>query len=344
MNPILSNGDTRRTALVIGATGGIGGEVAKALIARGWRVRALVRQPADARRRAAWVGPIEWIAGDAMNEADVAAASVGATVIFHGANPPGYKNWRGLAFPMLRNSVAAARQSGARLIFPGNVYNFGPDAGSLVGEAAPQHPLTRKGAIRVEMEQMLAAAAADGVRSLVVRAGDFFGPRQPQGWFRDVMVKPGATLRAVTYPGEPGIGHAWAYLPDLAEAIVRLADIEAALPPFDSVHFGGHWLEPGIAIAEAVRRVSGNPDLPIRRAPWTLYRLAAPFVTVLREVLEMRYLWRVPLRLDNAKLVSLIGPEPHTPLDEALRRTLSALSCLAEMPEARQEAAEAVPR
>jgi len=320
------------TALVIGATGGIGGEVAQALLARGWRVRGLSRRPADAARRAAGVGPAEWVAGDAMGAADVIAAAVGAAVIFHGANPPGYRNWRGLAIPMLGNAIAAARASGARLIFPGNVYNFGPDAGPLVGEAAPQHPLTRKGAIRVEMERML--AAADGVRVLVVRAGDFFGPRLPQGWFKDVMVKQGAALRSVTYPGEPEIGHAWAYLPDLAEAIVRLAEIEASLPSHDSVHFGGHWLEPGIAIAEAVRRVSGNPDLPIRRAPWWLYRTAAPFVTVLREVLEMRYLWQVKLRLDNAKLVSLIGPEPHTPLDEAVRRTLSALGCLPELPAA----------
>ena len=40
--------------------------------------------------------------------------------------------------------------------------------------------------------------------------------------------------------------------------------------------------------------------------------LGAPFVTFMREALEMRYLWQKPLRLDNSKLVSLIGPEPHT--------------------------------
>jgi nucleoside-diphosphate-sugar epimerase len=334
MSPTISKLNTPRIALVIGPTGGIGGEVARALIARGWLVRGLARQPADARRRAAWVGPVEWIAGDAMNEADVTAAAAGASVIIHGANPPAYKNWRGLAIPMLRNAIAAARASDARLIFPGNVYNFGPDAGSLVGEAAPQHPLTRKGAIRVEMEQMLADAAADGVRSLVVRAGDYFGPQQPRSWLTDVMVKPGKPLRAVVYPGEPEIGHAWAYLPDIGETVARLADIEASLPAFDSVNVGGHWLARGVEIAEAMRRVSGHPDLPIRRAPWLLYRLAAPFVRVLREVLEMRYLWRVPLRLDDAKLVSLIGPEPHTPLDEAVRQTLSALGCLPETPAA----------
>jgi len=336
MSPTDAHDSRPRTALVIGATGGIGGEVAHELIGRGWRVRGLCRQPAEANRRAAWVGPVEWIAGDAMNGADVTAAASGTEIIFHGANPPGYRNWRGLAIPMLQSSIAAARASGARLIFPGNVYNFGPDAGTVIGERSPQHPLTRKGAVRVEMEQMLEAATGVGVRSLVVRAGDFFGPHQPSSWFKDAMVKPGRPLRSVTYPGEREVGHAWAYLPDLAETVAQLAEIEASLPAFDSFHFGGHWLARGVEIAEAVRRVSGEQDLPIRSLPWALVFLGAPFVTFLREALEMRYLWRVPLRLDNAKLVSLIGPEPHTPLDEALRQTLSALGCLPATPVATQ--------
>ena len=29
-------------------------------------------------------------------------------MIVHAANPPGYKNWRGLALPMLKNTIAAA--------------------------------------------------------------------------------------------------------------------------------------------------------------------------------------------------------------------------------------------
>ena len=334
MTPTNPNRGEQPTALVIGATGGIGAEVAHALVAHGWRVRGLSRQPAEAKRRAAWVGPVEWVEGDAMNPADVTAAAAGASLIFHGANPPGYRNWRGLAIPMLRNAIAAARASGARLIFPGNVYNFGPDAWPVVFETSPQHPLTRKGAIRVEMEQMLAAAARDGVRALVIRAGDFFGPHQPSSWFRDVMVKAGRPLRWVRYPGEPEVGHAWAYLPDLAEAVARLADIEATLPAFERLHFAGHWLARGVEIAEAVRRVAGRPELPIRRVPWALFHVAAPFVRLLREILEMRYLWRIPLQLDNTRLRALIGPEPQTPLDEALRQTLAALGCLPERPAA----------
>jgi nucleoside-diphosphate-sugar epimerase len=165
-----------------------------------------------------------------------------------------------------------------------------------------------------------------------VRAGDFFGSHQPSSWLKDVMVKPGAKLRSVTYPGDREAGHAWAYLPDLAETIARLADIEASLPEFDTVHFAGYRLARGVEIAEAIRRVVGKPDLPIRRFPWILIRLAAPFVSFFGELVEMRYLWEVSLQLDNRKLLSLIGPEPHRSLDEALRQTLSDLGCLPGTP------------
>ena len=62
---------------------------------------------------------------------------------------------------------------------PGTVYNYAPDAGAAIGEDAVQAPVTRKGAIRVEMERLLAEAAGEGVRSLILRAGDFFGPAAP---------------------------------------------------------------------------------------------------------------------------------------------------------------------
>ncbi|HYM33340.1 MAG TPA: SDR family NAD(P)-dependent oxidoreductase [Candidatus Cybelea sp.] len=319
-------------ALVIGATGGIGGEVARALLAQGWEVRALHRDPEKARQSSSRIGKIEWVAGDAMNRADVIAAAEGASVIFHGANPPAYRNWRGLALPMLANAIAAAKASGARLVFPGNIYNYGPDAWPVVDEASPQHPATRKGAIRVEMEQMLRHAADDGVRSLVVRAGDFFGVSAPSSWFQTVMVRPGRRLRSVVYPGARDVGHAWAYLPDLAQAIVRLIAIEARLPAFETVHFGGQWVRRGVEMAEAVRHAAGDPSLPIRRFPWPVVYIAAPFVNLFREMIEMRYLWRTAVQLDNRKLVALIGPEPHTPLDVAVRETLRELGCVPASP------------
>lgn len=316
-----------RTALVIGATGSLGAAVAKALQTHGWQVRALHRDPTMARVHSMRVDDIEWIAGDALNGDDVAAAARGVDVIFHGANPPRYLKWRERAMPMLANAIDAAAENGARLIFPGNVYNFGPDAGPIVDERANQKPISRKGAVRVDMERMLQDAACAGGRSLIVRSGDFFGPHATSSWFGSAMIKPGKPILAITYPGRAAVGHSWAYLPDLAETIAGLADIETRLSPFEVFHFEGHWLESGMEMVSAIRRATGKPELPIKTFPWPLLYLAAPFSTFARELIEMRYLWKTSLRLDNRKLRAVLGNEPHTPLDDAVAATLAAFKC-----------------
>jgi nucleoside-diphosphate-sugar epimerase len=316
----------QKTALVLGATGGVGGEVAQCLVARGWKVRGLNRDPRSVRKP---IEGMEWIKGDAMNRAEVLAAAEGTDLIVHGVNPPGYRNWRGLALPMLENTVAAAHASGVRIFFPGTVYNFGPDAFPLVAEDSPQHPRTRKGAIRVDMEACLRAAADRGVRVLILRAGDFFSPRTTaNSWFGAALVKPGRRLTSVVYPGQRDVGHAWAYLPDYAETAMRLLDRDADLPAFAVFHFDGHWFERGIDIAEAIRAAAGDPLLPIRRFPSWLIGMASPFVETFREMLEMTFLWRQPVRLDNRRLVAFLGEEPHTPTVKAVHASLVGLGCL----------------
>ena len=318
----------KRIALIIGATGGVGSETARALLAHGWSVRALTRDAERARKDFAQLGPIDWREGDAMNPEQVVAAAVGASAVVHAANPPGYKNWQGLALPMLESSIAAAKSAGARLVFPGTVYNFGPDAPALVDENAPQNPVTRKGKVRVAMEQRLREASQQGVPVLIVRAGDFFGPRTKNSWFSQGLVKPGRPLRSVTYPGERERGHAWAYLPDLATTIARLLERASDLQQFDVFHFAGHGFARGVELAEAARRAAGVPKAPIRRFPWFAIYALSPFIETFREMLEMRYLWQRTLLLDNEKLVGFLGQEPHTELDAALRASLAGLGCL----------------
>jgi nucleoside-diphosphate-sugar epimerase len=268
------------------------------------------------------------VAGDAMNRADVLRAAAGADVIVHAANPPGYRNWRGLALPMLDSTIAAAEATGATIVFPGTVYNFGPDAFPLLSETSPQRPTTRKGKVRVEMEQRLAAAAARGVQTIVVRAGDFFGPRPGNSWFSDGMIRKGRPLRSVMNPARAGVGHAWAYLPDVAETMARLVERRDELEPFAVFHFGGHWFDDNRAFAEAALRVAGHPEGKVRGFPWWAMVAIAPFVTFAYEMLEMRYLWRVPVRLDNRKLVATLGEEPHTRLETALTAALAGAGCL----------------
>ena len=316
--------ENTKTVLVLGATGGIGGEMLRQLLAAGWQVRALTRGATPSPRG----DGIEWLRGDALSRTDVLAAAKGCAVIVHAVNPPGYRHWGRLVLPMLDNTIAAAIAEGATIVLPGTVYNFGPDAFPLLAEDAPQHPLTRKGAIRVELEARLERASTQGAKVIIVRAGDFFGPRAGNNWFSQGLVKPGQPVRSVLYPGAPGVGHQWSYLPDVARTMLQLLAVRATLPAFARFHMAGHWDHDGRQMTAAIVRVVAQATgaaPAIRRFPWWLVALASPFVATLREMREMRYLWQTPLSMDNARLLAVLGQEPHTPLDEAVRATLAGM-------------------
>ncbi|MFL5297765.1 MAG: NAD-dependent epimerase/dehydratase family protein [Phenylobacterium sp.] len=315
---------TGKRALVVGATGGIGGAIAARLLQGGWRVRALNRNPEAAQASHGREG-LDWVRGDAMVEADVVAAAEGCGLVVHGANPPAYRNWAGLQMPMLASSIAAAKAAGARLVFPGTVYNYGPDAFPTLTEASPQHPVTRKGAIRVQMEQALAKAAQDGLKVLIVRCGDFFGPQPGNNWLSQGLVQSGKPIASVRYPGPLNVAHSWAYLPDVAETVARLLDLPD-LGGFEVFHMRGHT-QTGAELVAGLEAAAGR-KLKVAAMPWFAVRAVAPFNEMLREMLEMRYLWDEPVLLDNARLVTRLGAEPHTALAEALRAALAGMGAL----------------
>ena len=138
-----------RIALVLGATGGIGGETALAFALRAWRIRAFSRTTSPSFDSHGW----ESVKGDALDRPSVLAASVGVHAIVHAVNPPGYRNWAKLVLPMIDNTIAAAKSGGARILLPGTIYNYGPDAFPVLREESPQNATTHKGRIRIELEK-----------------------------------------------------------------------------------------------------------------------------------------------------------------------------------------------
>ncbi len=305
-----------KTVLVLGASGGVGGETARALIAHGWTVRGLTRSP-----RAG--DGIEWRIGDAMDSDAVLAAAEGADAIVHAVNPPGYRDWERLVLPMLENSIAAARANDARLALPGTIYNYDPRESAVIAPGSAQRPNTRKGAIRVAMER---AIEQSGVKAVILRAGDYFGPRPGNSWLSQGLVTPGKPVGRVMVPGKAGVGHAWAYLPDVGEAFARLLDRSDDLPRFALYHFAGIWDDDGTRIPGAIGKAVGRP-IRTWRMPWAALPLVGLFNPTMKEMVEMRPFWEHPVRLDNDDLVAAIGSEPHTPLDVAMATSLTALGC-----------------
>jgi uncharacterized protein YbjT (DUF2867 family) len=71
-----------RTVLVFGATGQQGGSVATALQAKGWRVKALVRDPNSDKAKAIAAQGIELVHGDLTDRQSIQAAMIGIYGVF----------------------------------------------------------------------------------------------------------------------------------------------------------------------------------------------------------------------------------------------------------------------
>lgn len=315
----------RPCILILGANGRLGLAAAQAFTAAGWQVIAPLRHapaaglPADVRVLRT---PIE-------QTEQLAQHAAGARLVLYAVNPP-YTAWAKQLLPLARCGMAIAERLGARLLLPGNVYNFGETMPARLTESTPQIAAGRKGQLRIALEAEIEQRCATGqLQATVLRAGDFYGAGAGS-WFDLAIVK---SLHAgkLVYPGPTDRPHAWAYLPDLARAFVALASrAPAACGPFERFHFAGHALT-GAELLAGIERAADALGIAPQRAwahgglPWGVIRLGGLLVPIWRELAEMEYLWRMPHALDGAALARAIGPVATTPPADALRATLLAL-------------------
>lgn len=284
-----------KTVLIAGASGSFGSNALKAFNTAGWTVRKFNRATEN-----------------------LVTAAKGADVIVNAMNPPGYKNWA-TELPRITKEVTdAARASGATIITPGNVYNFGVQPGPW-SENTPQIPTSQKGQIRKEMEAQYRDAANTGVQVIIIRGGDFIDT-EASGNFFDMVIGKDVAKGKVTYPGPFETAHSFAYLPDMARAAVMLADRKDTLGSFEDIPFEGFTLT-GAEILHKIEYLTGTRQKLVS-FPWWAIRIGAPFISLWKELLEMRYLWDHPHSLDNFKLKKLLPEFEPTPVDVALSTAL----------------------
>ncbi len=299
---------------ILGANGRLGRVVAKAFIDAGYDVRAVTRSGKLPAELAGATG----IAGDALDRQSLIAATQDVDIVFNGLNPI-YSDWS-TVLPMAENVMAACHANGALHLFPGTVYNYGSGMPKVLAEDTPFHPTTEKGRIRVAMEELFRSEAEAGrVRTILLRAGDFFGGTGKGAWFDTVMASRIAK-GVYTAAGPVDLAHEWAYLPDFAQAFVGLAQNLDKLGNYEALHFPGHAVT-DLEIKAAAEKAVGH-GLKLSTLPWWVLRAGSPFVPMWRAIVSMSYLRFEEHRLASDRLEGIIGPIPHTPLDEAVAAAL----------------------
>ena len=203
--------------VVLGAAGGLGRNVVEAAARAGHEVRAFVRQVRDDPLPAT----VQVSQGDALRQEDVTRALQGVDVAYFCLNPR-LARWLEDFPPLLATAVAAARETGARLVFPANVWIYGPgQPGQLIDETRAPSPTSRRGRLRAAMEQTLRDS---GCRFCMVRLPEYYGPR--------IVTLTARVFRAALagactlWPGQLGVEIEFMFMPDAAEALLRVGGAE----------------------------------------------------------------------------------------------------------------------
>jgi len=309
---------------VLGANGRLAHAVAQAALAHGHSVIAVTRSG----KCEGLTGNVEFRKADALIEKELVRASTGADVIFNGLNPI-YSDWTDKVMVLAKNVVAATKATNAVHLFIGNVYNYGKEISVGADESTPFRGTTEKGQQRIEMEALFEKEAKlSGMKTIVLRAGDFFGTAKGGNWF-DQMIASKLRKGSFTWPGTNNIPHAFAYLPDLADAFIALAERSSELGTWSTFNFEGHTLT-GDQTKAIIEKIIGK-KLKSAAAPWMIIRVIGIFQPIMRELAKMSYLWFTPHSLSGKKLEQFLGKVKSTSPEDALRQTLIDAN-LAEVP------------
>ena len=282
-----------KTVLILGSTGRFGRNACDAFWNAGWTVRRFNRTTDD-----------------------LLQASAGADVIVNGWNPP-YTDWAAELIGLTSEVIKAARQANATLLQPANIYVYGAGSPKLLSSSTPHCAENPLGRIRIEMEALLQDS---GVRTILLRAGDYIDDQPSGNWFDRVIAAKVARGR-LSYPGDPDVDHAWAYLPDIARAAVALAEIRDQLDAFEDILFAGYTLSGRDLVRHAEEAVGRTVRLT--KVSWLPIQVARPVWPMAKHLLEMRYLWSMPHRLDDARFKTLVPDFRATPASEAIATALA---------------------
>jgi dihydroflavonol-4-reductase len=214
-----------KPVLVTGATGFIGWHVARQLLERGERVRALVRDPARSAQALAELEGIETVAGDLRDADSLTSAVSGCGIVYHVAAD--YRLWAPQPEEMYRSNVdgtrsllGAARQAGVeRCVYTSTVGCIGMRPGELGSEETPagleemQGPYKRS---KFQAEQIALQFAVEGFPVVIVNPtaplGDHDFRPTPTGkivvdFLRGAMPAYLDTGLNVVYAGDVAAGH-----------------------------------------------------------------------------------------------------------------------------------------
>lgn len=229
--------------------------------------------------------------------------------------------------------ITVARRARALLLVPLSIAGYGKQVPEVLYEDDALPPAeqleTRIGIVRARTEEQLRQAAMSGVCICTLRAGTYYG-HGGEGWLSGVVVKDLPQAR-MAWLGPYTVATPWLYVHDLAQAMERVASQRHRLDSWTRLHFAGQqrtgqeWWQALGQVAEQHGWLEHAGDLQPGVVPWNWWKPVGWLSPRIRALSEMEYVWRTPHRLDNSRLLALIGTEPRTDWQHSVSQTVELL-------------------
>jgi len=281
--------------IVVFGFGPVGRATTERLINEGHAVRVAQRTQPAALPTGATFQSCDVLDSEAVHLTVDGAAQIVVAIGF----PYEGRIWRKAWPRAVENLITACEANGARMVFVDNLYMYGPKREPLREDMA----LTDYGvkpAVRAEISRIwMAASAAGRVRVAALRAPDFYGPGVAQSHLGELAFGALAKDKRVFLIAPPDMPHDFAYVPDIARAVVTLLDA-----PDEA--FGQAWHTPCAPIRTPRQILQlGAKALGVRlriTAPplWLLPAIGL-LSPLMREMSEMQFQWNRPYQVDGRK-------------------------------------------
>lgn len=305
-----------KKAIVLGASGGMGYALVHELVNRGIETRAFARNQNKLNSLFKDVS-VDIVTGNAYDADDLKRVCSDVDVIFHTISVP-YPEWQMGHPTLMKNVLAAARNGGAKVIVIDNIYAYGRSNGQKVSEDANKNPHTKKGKIRLSIDQMAKDAHLNGVPTMTLHFPDFYGPNAENTILNETLKSVAINKKAI-FVGPKHIKREFIFTPDGAKAAVELALNEKA--------YGQNWNIPaddvitGNEIIEILQQLTGY-NKKVSTVTKKMVKMLGIFSADMKEIAEMMYLTEEPVVLSGIKYEQQIGPIPKTSYRDGLSKTI----------------------
>jgi nucleoside-diphosphate-sugar epimerase len=306
---------------LFGAAGAIGRSLAEALKQRSEAYRVVGRDSARLQKTFGNDPKAEIVAWNPDDPKSVREAAREVDTLIYLVGVP-YDHFELHPLTMQKMLDGAIAEGVRRVLLIGTVYPYGTPTTSKVTEEHPRDPVTFKGRMRKEQEDLLLAADAAGkIEGVILRLPDFYGPGV-EASFLDGVFKAAVNGGTADMVGPIDTPHEFVFVPDVGPVALDLAAKPEARGRWWNLAGAGVTTQRDIA---AMAFAATGKKMKVRVAGKTMLRVIGLFKPFMRELVEMHYLQITPVLMDDSALTKLLGSVKKTPYDEGVKQCVEYL-------------------